>query len=293
VAQRGRLHPARGVEPDLTVALRLHTGPLPEYCGWAVSQIGGRRRGEVIRTSRVTSWLAALVVTVVVVAACGQAAVSPGQSTGANPPSEPGPTGADPSAPVVDGVDPAGSMVALELGLRKADRERAGLVNLGPGAMEFAAAMDANVARGLVELRGGATSDSLGGQLAGPGLGPLLVGPEYNSMLAWATTMVVLDDLIRDPRNGTVEMDPETVEIAGNTGTITTTMTVKTVVSGSKASVDITVKSKGKVVDRATGAILYSIDSEASAHIDLDFHARQPSVARAARSRSRPACGAR
>jgi hypothetical protein len=179
--------------------------------------------------------------------------------------------GADPSAPAIDGVDPAGSLVALELDLRRADRERAGLANLGPGAVEFAAAMDANVARGLIELRGGATSRSLDGQLAALGKGPLAAGPEYNSMLAWATTMVILDDLIKEPKNGSVDMDPETVEVAGNTGTITTRMTVKTVVNGSRASVDITVKSKGKVVDKATGNVLYSIDSEASAHIDLDF----------------------
>jgi hypothetical protein len=66
-------------------------------------------------------------------------------------------------------------------------------------------------------------------------------------------------------------MDPETMEIGGNTGTITTTMTLKATVSGSQLSVDITVKTKGQVVDKATGAVLYSIDSIASGHIDVDF----------------------
>ena len=48
-------------------------------------------------------------------------------------------------------------------------------------------------------------------------------------------------------------------------------MTVNAVVAGSKLSVDLTMKSKGQVVDRATGAVLYSIDSIVSGHIDLDF----------------------
>ena len=66
-------------------------------------------------------------------------------------------------------------------------------------------------------------------------------------------------------------MPPETVEVQGNTGTITTTMSVNATVSGSKLSVDITMKTKGQVVDGATGAVLYSIDSIISGHIDLDF----------------------
>ena len=50
------------------------------------------------------------------------------------------------SAPIIDVADPAGSMIEAELALRAEDRERAGVVNLGPGVLDLLAAMDASVA---------------------------------------------------------------------------------------------------------------------------------------------------
>jgi hypothetical protein len=166
-------------------------------------------------------------------------------------------------------VDPAGALTAAENAMHQEDRTRADLADLGPGAVGFAAALDASVARALTKARADAATGSLAGQLAG--IGPFAPEPGFNTWMVFATLISMLDDFQRDPRSGTVEMDPETVEVEGNTGTITTTMTVNAVASGSKLSVDLTMKSKGQVVDRATGAVLYSIDSIVSGHIDLDF----------------------
>ena len=153
--------------------------------------------------------------------------------------------------------------------MHQEDRTRAGLADLGPGAVAFAAAMDASAARALTKLRADAATGGLTGQLAG--IGPLAPEPGFNTWMVFATLITSLDDFQRDPKDVTVEMPSEKVEVEGNTGTITTTMTVHAVASGSKLSVDLTMKMKGQVVDKATGAVLYSIDSIVSGHIDLDF----------------------
>lgn len=160
-------------------------------------------------------------------------------------------------------------MAAAERAMRQEDRERAGLVNLGLGALDLAAAMDAAQARVLTQVRADAATGTLAGQIAG--IGPLAPEPGFNSWLVFGTLISSLDDFAREPKSATVEMPPETVEIAGNTGTITSTLTLNAVVGGSQLSVDLTMKTKGQVVDRATGAVLYSIDSIVSGHIDLDF----------------------
>lgn len=228
-------------------------------------------------TSRVSTGLVSLILAALVTASCGQATTS---SSAPLPPdaASPGPTGAstgtvpDPSLPAIDLVDPAGSVAAAELTLRQEVRERAGLVNLGPGALELAAAMDASAARTLTQLRLDAGAEALHGQIAAIGAPvPLAPSPGINSWLVFGTLISVLDHLAKEPKSGTFEEPPETIEIAGNTGTITTTTTLKAVVSGSQLSVDITMKTKGQVVDRATGAVLYSIDSTVTGHIDVDF----------------------
>lgn len=179
----------------------------------------------------------------------------------------------EPSAPVIDQTDPAGSIAAAELAMRQEDRDRVGLVNLGPGAVELAAAMDASAGRALAAIHGGipASDRTLGGQLASVG-GPIAAPePGFNSFVVFATLITSLDQFAREPQSVTVPYDTETVEIGGNTGTIRTTMTLKAVVSGSQLSVDLTMKTKGQVVDRATGAVLFGIDSIVSGHIDVDF----------------------
>jgi hypothetical protein len=178
------------------------------------------------------------------------------------------------TAPDVDRDDLAGSMAAAELALRREDRERTGLVNLGPGALAFAEAMDAAGARALELVRADAAeeSGSLQGLVAAVG-GPWAAPePGFNSFFVWAMLISSLHEFAEgQAENGTVEGRPETVEIAGNSGTITSTTTVNAVTNGSQLSVDLTLKVKGQVVDRATGAILYGIDSIASGHIDVDF----------------------
>ena len=90
-------------------------------------------------------------------------------------------------------------------------------------------------------------------------------------MMVWATLLTSLGDFAQSPISATNEGQPETVEVGGNTGTVQTTTTINAVVTGSKLSVDLTFKTKGQVVDRATGAVVYSIDSTATGHVDIDF----------------------
>jgi hypothetical protein len=51
------------------------------------------------------------------------------------------------TAPVVDRTDLSAAMAGAETAMRQEDRDRAGLVNLGPGSVELAAAMDASAGR--------------------------------------------------------------------------------------------------------------------------------------------------
>jgi hypothetical protein len=226
---------------------------------------------------------AGLLVVAMLVGACGGPA-APGTTSPSGAPSAPGATATtpagEPSPPTIDISDLAGSMATAEAAQRQEDRQRAGLVDLGPGALELAAAMDAATGRALTTTRDDAAgSDATGNAAAGFGrggiaaVGPVAVGPEpgFNAMVVWALLITSLDGFAKGAaENGTVEAPPETIEVAGNTGTIRTTMTVKVVTTGSKLSVDVTMKAKGQVADR-TGAILYAIDSTAMGHVDVDF----------------------
>lgn len=220
---------------------------------------------------------AALALIAIFVAACGAQATPSSPLTGApivpasNLPATSG-TIPVPSAPVIDAADLAGSMAAAEVGMRREDRERAGLADLGPGALELAAAMDLSAGRALTQARADAAGPdgALRGHIAA--VGPVAAPePGFNSMIVWAWLITSLGDLARDPKSGTVEGEPETVEIDGNVGTITTTVALNATVVGSRLSVDITIKTKGQVVDKSTGAILFGIDSIASGHIDVEF----------------------
>lgn len=165
-------------------------------------------------------------------------------------------------------------MATAEVAMRLDDRQRFGLVDLGPGALEFAAQMDASAGRALTTARTDAAESAGSGRGAIAAVGPIALGaePGFNAMVVWALLITSLDDFARaGAQSGTVEDEPETIEVAGNTGTIKTTLTLKVVTSGSRLSVDVTMKSKGKVVDKQTGAILYAIDSIASGHVVIDF----------------------
>ncbi len=129
--------------------------------------------------------------------------------------------------------------------MHQEDRTRADLADLGPGAVGFAAALDASVARALTKARADAATGSLAGQLAG--IGPLRAGARVQHLdglrdadhRCWTTSSGI-------PRSGTVEMDPETVEVEGNTGTISDHDDGQCGrVSGSKLSVDLTMKIEG------------------------------------------------
>jgi hypothetical protein len=215
-----------------------------------------------------------------IVASCSGSGSDASSNSAPSSGPEPAATAPDVSAPIIDTVDPAGSMIVAELALRAEDRERAGLANLGPGALELAAAMDASVARLLAQMRTDAAAGAAAAADVTSTSSPLKSGftrtrrvpsPGFNSMLVWATLLTSLGDFAQNPISATNEGKPETVNVGGNTGTVTTTVTVNATVTGSKLSVDLTFKTKGQVVDSATGAILYSIDSTASGHVDVDF----------------------
>ena len=244
--------------------------------------------GWTVTSMRMPGWLVTGVIAALLLAACGQPAVpagslpgatgAPGGSNGATP--TPGPSGAvaEPSGPVFDLTDPAGSVTTEAVAARALDRARVGLGDLGPGATDLAAAMDEAGGRLLATLTGEASVDPLDGQLASlrsvpsrSGLHATVAGEGYQQFMVFATMINVLDDMVEEPKQGTIDLPDETVDICGNSGTITSSMTIVGAVQGSTLSVDLTQRTKGKVVDKATGATLFSIDTEASGHIDLVF----------------------
>jgi hypothetical protein len=141
--------------------------------------------------------------------------------------------------------------------------------------------MDVSVARMLTQLRTDAATAAAAVVDQPVTTSPLKSGfantarrvpsPGFNSMMVWATLLSTLGDFAQNPISATNEGQPETVQVGGNTGTVTTTVSVNATVSGSKLSVDLTFKTKGQVVDSATGAVVYSIDSTATGHVDVDF----------------------
>ncbi len=172
---------------------------------------------------------------------------------------------------------------AAEAKLRADGREKAGLAKLGPGAVELAGFMDRTATFLLLQAPARMTKarSSSGGRLAGlPPPGSALVG-------AYATTVVVFESLVSQrpgdlkgtqptgekcPCTKSETLDPTTdqVEVAGNKGTITTTMSFSATVNGSKVSVTIKIKIEGEVRDAATGAVLYKIASEGTGHAEGD-----------------------
>ncbi len=136
-----------------------------------------------------------------------------------------------PGAPVIDLVDPAGSISTAEAATHLEDREQAGLADIGPGAIGLAAAMDASTAHVLTRVRAGATAEALTGQDAG--LDPFAPEPGVQLLAGLRDADLHARRLGPRPSLGTVDDAPETVEIAGNTGTITSSSTLRSSISGS------------------------------------------------------------
>ncbi len=128
--------------------------------------------------------------------------------------------------------------------------------------------MDAAEAQLLLRKGDVAGVDPLRGQLAATDFAP---EPGFQAFLVWATLLTSLDQFYQEPQSGSIDADPETIEVDGNTGTINSRLTLDATVNGSKLSVDLGIKAKGQVVDKTTGAVIYSIDSEVTGHVDIDF----------------------
>ena len=152
--------------------------------------------------------------------------------------------------------------------VRDQARESAHLADLGPGALELAQAIDASQARALARLGevGSLPPDARLAVFRGPAFAGV-----SNTLLTWAVMLSSLDDFYRDPRSGTVELDPEETTIRGNPATVQTTMTLNATVSGSVLIADITMRTRSQVRDSATGATLYTIDNVSNGHVEVHF----------------------
>jgi hypothetical protein len=221
---------------------------------------------------RLPVWLSAVVAVALVSTACASTTdtAPPGPTDAAAV--SPGGVTALPSVPGIDFADLPGSMDTAQRAMRAEDRARAGLPDLGPGASDLAAAIDVNQARTLATWRGLAPAGALDGRIAAVGLFPAVPEANANTFQVWAVLVGTLGEFAAgNVDNGVVSVEPETVEIAGNTGTINTTMTVNSATNGSKLLVDLVIKSKGQVVDKKTGVVLFGIDSKAGGHVEIDF----------------------
>jgi len=155
-----------------------------------------------------------------------------------------------------------------EANVRRAAREKAGLARLGPGALELAAFMDLTGSFLLVQSQPKILSraPTSGGRLAAPV--PGIPAPGSASFGTYAMTMVtfaMMVDSLTDkapPGSMSAALDPtvDTVTIGGNKGKITTKIFVSAQKSASKISLII----NGEVRDATTGALLFSITSEAT-----------------------------
>jgi hypothetical protein len=216
-------------------------------------------------------WPTMVMVLALASAACGSSPVTPPPGSTDTPAVSPSEEPGLSSVPGLNLDDLAGSMDAAQRAMRAEDRARGGLADLGPGATEFAAAIDVNQARVLAKWRSLTPVGSVDGKVATV-VFAALPEPNANTFQVWATVVGALDDFASGRAdNGVASDKPETVEISGNTGTINTTMTVHSVTSGSKLLVDLVIKTKGQVVDKKTGVVLFGVDSTAGGHVEIDF----------------------
>lgn len=196
-------------------------------------------------------------------------------------------------APAASGtiVVPAGSptpdvLYAAEAELRRTQREQAGLAKLGAGAVAFAAQLDRAATFLLMQAPAKAAAVPFaGGRLASRAIG--FPPPGAPIIGTYAMTTVVFQGLVSDqpghitdsnadnssPSTKSANLDPTTdeVEVEGNKGTITTTMSMSATKYLSRISVEIKMAQEGEVRDAKTGAVLYKISSGAIGNASGDF----------------------
>ncbi|MEP7228568.1 MAG: hypothetical protein ABI785_14485, partial [Gemmatimonadales bacterium] len=161
---------------------------------------------------------------------------------------------------------------AAEMKLRSDRRDKAGLAKLGPGALELATTMDRTVSFLLLESQSKLKAEGAGsgGRLAAPAIGlPPPGAASFGSyfMTSWAFNELVSQLGETSAHAGSLTADnpvtTDTVTIGGNTGKITTLVTVSASKGASKVTVIVRTKVSGEVRD-GTGAILFKIESEAT-----------------------------
>ena len=238
------------------------------------------------------------------VAACTQAQATP---TSPAATAVPGVSGAPGAGSSPSPGQPA-NMDQAEASLRKENRDRAGLQNLGSSASELAGLMDADGYRALQ-----AASTKMGATIAVTAGAPTarlvdLTTPGSVIFAPWEFTTTFYERLMtngvgntritndRDtlpsciPGNGTCTGkepprlppgedsgtvtqtgDPATdkVTIGGQPGTVTSTVSSTVAFNGSKVSIDLQITVHGEVHD-ANGATVLRIDSVGKGHIDGD-----------------------
>lgn len=252
---------------------------------------------------RTRTLLAMTVVLALVLGACTASEKQPEPAGGG-----PGPFSL--SAPLA-AADPEAFRQA-EAALRREGRGRAGLAQLGPGALEFAQFMDRTASFLLAQLPARLSAllprsalaprstgaGAAGGRLAAPrnGLPPpgaqvlgayLITTQGFDSLLQKTTETMGLNEKGQPietcpcSKTETVPLTTDEVTVEGNKGTIRSTMTMSATFNGSKVSLDITIKVEGEVRDAATGALLYKISNEATGHADGDVCPDASGTARA------------
>jgi hypothetical protein len=233
-----------------------------------------------------------------VVAACAQ-----GQSNPTGPGASTGPSGGA-SGSFTPAASPAADLGSAELSLRQEIRTRAGLVNIGPGALEVAALMDKSESVALKALKADASGSTFQApkfQVAKvmladvPTPGQSITGPVTILTTDFATEMAQgptntrsLDDnpfpdaFINDRSGSKTETQHgcttgncdgpavENVTVAGNPGQIFTQTTLTAGYDGSSISMDIKIETYGNITNPTTHATVYRIESTGTGHIDGD-----------------------
>lgn len=195
-----------------------------------------------------------------------------------------------------------------EAALRKAGRDQAALVKLGPGALELATSMDRTASFLLAQVPArlkalappgqGSTARSAlstsGGRLAAPFVG--LPPPGAPVFGTFAMTVIAFSTFVSDlsapsssapaekcpcTKSETFEPTKDEVTIEGNKGTILTTLSAIATINGSRISLDLKMKVEGEVRDAKTGAILFKIANEATGHAEGDVCPDASGTARA------------
>jgi hypothetical protein len=138
---------------------------------------------------------------------------------------------------------------------------------------------------GVVTLARTTGSGSIG-RLAAPlpGLPP----PGAPVLSTYILTTMLFDGMMAGGQGGTcpcsktLTLDPTTdvVTVAGNKGTITSTVTVSLTGVGSKVSIDLRLEQSGEVRDSVTGEVIYKVANRATGHAEGDACPDASGVAR-------------